>query len=112
MKKVSSGLCLALFAALPGAAEPFVPADDNIVLESGLPTVDPRMRELRALARVLRQNPNDIEAAMRLASRQLAMGVAEADHNRRSHRPRRTGDGCRPEWRSVGRRCPRVAARG
>ena len=79
MKKVSSGLCLALFAALPGAAEPFVPADDNIVLESGLPTVDPRMRELRALARVLRQNPNDIEAAMRLASRQLAMGVAEAD---------------------------------
>jgi Tfp pilus assembly protein PilF len=79
MNRVSSALCLVLFAALPAAAEPFVPADDDLVLETGLPTVDPRMRELRVLARELRQNPNDLAAAMRLAGRQLAMGVAEAD---------------------------------
>src|ERR1051325_5019873 len=79
MNRASSALCLALLAAVPAVAEPFVPADDNQVLETGLPTVDPRMRELRGLARELRQNPNDLAAAMRLASRQLAMGVAEAD---------------------------------
>src|SRR4051812_34298997 len=79
MKRAFFGLCLTLFAALPAVAEPFVPADDNLVLESGLPTVDPRMREMRALARELRQRPDDLAAAMRLAGRQLAMGVAEAD---------------------------------
>ena len=68
-----------LFTALPGAAEPFVPAGDSLVLESGLPTVDPRMREMRSLSRELRENPDDLATAMRLASRQLAMGVAEAD---------------------------------
>jgi tetratricopeptide (TPR) repeat protein len=67
------------FARLPAAAAPFVPADDNLVIESGLPTADPRMREMRALARELRERPDDRAIAMRLASRQLAMGVAEAD---------------------------------
>src|ERR1051325_2849035 len=73
------GFCLVLLAALPAAADPFVPVDDNLVLETGLPTADPRMRELRALSRESRERPDDLPAAMRLASRQLAMGVAEAD---------------------------------
>jgi tetratricopeptide (TPR) repeat protein len=64
---------------LPAAAAPFIPADDNLVLESGLPTTDPRMREMRALARQTRERPGDVAIAMRLAARQLAMGVAEAD---------------------------------
>src|SRR3954469_8368604 len=34
---------------------------------------------MRALARELRDRPDDLPTAMRLASRQLAMGVAEAD---------------------------------
>ena len=69
----------ALLALRPAAAEPFVPADHNLVLETGLPTVDPRMREMRVVARELRERPDDLAAAMRLASGQLAMGVAEAD---------------------------------
>jgi hypothetical protein len=61
------------------AAAPFVPADDNFILESGLPTADPRMREMRTLASHLRERSDDLTTAMLLASRQLAMGVAEAD---------------------------------
>ena len=60
-------------------AAPFVPGDDDQVLESGLPTTDPRMREMRALSGQMRDRPDDLATAMRLASRQLAMGVAEAD---------------------------------
>src|SRR5262249_45763327 len=75
--------CLVVVAAMfgrpPVAAAPFVPADDNLVLESGLPTVDPRMREMRPLAAELRKNLDDLQTAMQLASRQLAMGVAESD---------------------------------
>src|SRR3954453_7626842 len=72
-------IALTMLVGMPAAAEPFVPADDNAVLETGLPTIDPRMRELRALSRELREHPDDLAAAMRLASGQLAMGVAEAD---------------------------------
>jgi hypothetical protein len=60
-------------------AAPYVPTDEKLVLETELPTVDPRMREMRALASRMREHPNDLATAMLLASRQLAMGVAEAD---------------------------------
>ena len=68
-----------LAAACPAAASPFVPTDDNLVLQTGLPTGDPRMREIRVLAADLATRPDDLDVAMRLAGRQLAMGVAEAD---------------------------------
>jgi Tfp pilus assembly protein PilF len=68
-----------LLASLPAAAAPFLPADDNQVLESGLPTADPRVRQMRTLSGELQQRPDDLATAMRLAGRQLAMGVAEAD---------------------------------
>jgi hypothetical protein len=68
-----------LYGQPPAAAAPFLPADDNLVLESGLPTSDPRVHQMRALAAQLRERPDDLTLAMRLASRQLAMGVAEAD---------------------------------
>ena len=68
-----------LLAHSPAAAAPFVPTDDNLVLESGLPTADPRVRQMRELTHALRDHPDDLSTAMRLASRQLAMGVAEAD---------------------------------
>ena len=61
------------------AAAPFIPSDDNLVLESGLPTADPRVRQMRDLANVLQRQPEDLGLAMQLAGRQLAMGVAEAD---------------------------------
>jgi hypothetical protein len=73
------GIALTIPVAIPATAAPFVPADDNVVLEAGLPTTDPRARQLRALAAQLRDRPDDLPMAMRLASRQLAMGVAEAD---------------------------------
>jgi Tfp pilus assembly protein PilF len=60
-------------------AAPYIPDDDNLVLETGLPTIDPRMREMRTLASRLREPPDDLATAMLLANRQLAMGVAEAD---------------------------------
>jgi len=72
-------IALAITVAMPAAAAPFVPADDNQVLESGLPTAEPRVRQMRALAQALREHRDDLSAAMQLASRQLAMGVAEAD---------------------------------
>jgi hypothetical protein len=65
--------------SLPAAGAPSIPTDDNLVLQSGLPTADPRMREIRTLARQLRERPDNAAIAMRLAARQLAMGVAEAD---------------------------------
>jgi Tfp pilus assembly protein PilF len=72
-------LAAGLFGQSPAAAGPFVPADDNLVLETGLPTIDPRMREMRAITGRMRERPDDLATAMLLASRQLAMGVAEAD---------------------------------
>jgi hypothetical protein len=78
IKCVAFCLCVAMLAQA-AAAEPFIPNDDHLVLETGLPTADPRMREMRALARLLRERPDDLAAAMRLSGRQLAMGVAEAD---------------------------------
>ena len=68
-----------LVAWLPAVAAPYVPADDSLVLEAGLPSVDPRMREMRVLSAKMRGHPDDLSTAMVLASRQLAMGVAEAD---------------------------------
>lgn len=68
-----------LLAWLPAVAAPYVPADDSLVLEAGLPSVDPRMREMRVLSAKMRAHPDDLSTAMVLASRQLTMGVAEAD---------------------------------
>ena len=78
-RAAAAGLATCGFAWLPAAAAPYVPADDNLVLETGLPTTDPRMREIRALSARMREHPDDLVTAMLLASRQLAMGVAEAD---------------------------------
>jgi tetratricopeptide (TPR) repeat protein len=60
-------------------AAPFVPTDDAQVLESGLPNADPRVRQMRDIAAQLAAAPDDLTVAMRLASRQLAMGVDESD---------------------------------
>jgi hypothetical protein len=46
-----------LGALLPAVAAPYVPADDSLVLEAGLPSVDPRMREMRVLSAKMRDTP-------------------------------------------------------
>ena len=70
---------VAMSAPMAAPAAPFVPSGDDVVLETGLPNTDPRMREMRALTRQLHDRPDNLSAAMRLANWQLAMGVAEAD---------------------------------
>ena len=70
---------LACAAGAPAGAEPFVPTDDAQILETGLPGIDPRMREVRRLAAEFAAEPGDLTLAMRLAARQLAIGVGEAD---------------------------------
>src|SRR5215471_20757796 len=61
------------------AAAPFVPDDDGRVLESGLPSADLRVGQMRRIAAELADRPENLDLAMDLAGRQLAMGVAEAD---------------------------------
>src|SRR5690242_16276141 len=70
-----------LLAAFPASApaKPFIPSDDGLVLETALPNADPRVRQMRDLASELKQRPGETDLAVRLAGRQLAMGVAEAD---------------------------------
>ena len=65
--------------APPAGAAQYLPSDDAEVLENGLPNTDPRVRQMRGLAAELAARPDDLATAMRLASSQLAMGVAEAD---------------------------------
>jgi hypothetical protein len=73
-------LLVALCLWWPAArAAPYLPSDDTEVLETGLPNTDPRVRQMRGLAAELAARPDDLATAMRLANRQLAMGVAEAD---------------------------------
>jgi hypothetical protein len=74
-----SALAALVLPASALQAAPFVPEHDAVVLQSGLPTNDPRVREMRALAGALKEKPDDLGPAMRLARVQLAMGMAEAD---------------------------------
>jgi tetratricopeptide (TPR) repeat protein len=63
----------------PAAAEPYVPADDAVVLERLPPAGDPRLREARLLASRLAERPDDIDLALEIARRYLALGRAEGD---------------------------------
>ena len=72
-------VALPVLITIPVAAAPLVPTDDNQILESGLPTTDPRVPQMRALTGALKEHPDNLAVAMRMAGRHLAMGVAEAD---------------------------------
>ena len=92
-------------SSFAAAAAPFVPDDDAKVLETGLPNNDPRVRQMHELAAQLAAAPNSLPLAMRLAERQLAMGVAEAD-------PRFVGyaRGTLAAWVETRRNCKATAA--
>ena len=60
-------------------ATPYIPGDDSEVLEHVLPNTDHRMQDIRKLAALIAQSPGDENRALTLASRQLALGVAESD---------------------------------
>jgi Tfp pilus assembly protein PilF len=81
--RIDALLCLApLIALIAGSATaaPFTPASDGEVLEV-LPAraADPRMRALRQLRTELARNPQDPEAAVRLAQRYYQEVAAEGD---------------------------------
>src|ERR1035438_6459819 len=73
---IMAAICLGSIGA---DAAPFAPKDDAVVLESGLPNTDPRVRQMHDIAAQLAAATDDLALAMRLASRQLAMGVDESD---------------------------------
>lgn len=71
---------IALLGSVAGAAAaPFLPKNDAVVLERGLPSGDPRMRQIRALTAQLAARPDDRALAMNIAEKQLGMGVEDAD---------------------------------
>lgn len=61
-------------------SEPYVPADDRLVLERlPLNSLDPVMREIRALRAGLSNDPENIEVAAQLAARYIDLGRSEGD---------------------------------
>ena len=60
-------------------AEPYIPADDTAVLERLPLPADPRLREVRTLAKELAGQPGDLKLALEVARRYLALGQAEGD---------------------------------
>src|SRR5262245_18527594 len=65
--------------ARPVLAAPAIPADDGLVLQRVLPNADPRLQAIREKTAALAQHPGDPDLSLDLASRQLSVGVAEAD---------------------------------
>jgi Tfp pilus assembly protein PilF len=65
---------------LAGAA-PYIPTDDTLVLQRVLPNADPRIRAIREKQAALAQHPGDADLALDLASHQLSVGVAQAQHD-------------------------------
>jgi len=64
-------LTLALLAAAPTFAKPYLPADDTIVLERLPEKTDPSLRDVKRLRAALDRNPSDLTLASRLARRAI-----------------------------------------
>jgi tetratricopeptide (TPR) repeat protein len=76
--------CMAAVAAAmlfvqPAQAEPYVPADDDVVLEHLPLPASQQFQELRALARQLAEQPDDLDLALAVAGHYLDLGRAEGD---------------------------------
>jgi Tfp pilus assembly protein PilF len=81
IETVRSALVWLAVAAAPvgGAAEPFVPNDDDEVLERVAAARDPAMRELAARRARLAEQPAHLDLALPLASAYVALGRSEGD---------------------------------
>lgn len=68
-------------ASSPSPPEtPFVPTDPHQILETlPLAATDPTIRELRELRRQLSDQPDDLELAIQVARRNIAIGRSQAD---------------------------------
>ena len=81
IKIASLGLTCLLLAAAPvaGSAEPYIPDDDDAILERLPAARDPRVRVL-ALARArLAEDPANLNRAFSLASAYIALGQSQGD---------------------------------
>ncbi len=74
-----AGIAALAAAATATAAEPYIPADDNEVLETLPQELLSGRDELTTLRRQLADDPNNIELACDVASRYLQMGKAAGD---------------------------------
>jgi tetratricopeptide (TPR) repeat protein len=78
--RVLALVMLSIAACSSAAAEPFVPASDDEVLERlAVSPSDPALRELRALQGQLRQTPDNLVLATRVAQGYLELGRATGD---------------------------------
>ncbi|MEO6307349.1 MAG: hypothetical protein ABIO96_09390 [Nitrospiraceae bacterium] len=69
-----------LFSHAPAHSEPYVPADDRQVLERlRVNSLDPVMRDLRALRTGLSRDPENLDVAAELATRYIEVGRSEGD---------------------------------
>ena len=77
---VLAWVILPITACGPALAEPFVPASDTEVLERlAVSPSNPALRELRALQGQLRQMPDDLALAVRVAQGYLELGRVTGD---------------------------------
>jgi len=73
-------LCLCLGALTCAQAAPHTPASDDVVLERlQVRPADPRMAEVNALKKALRDKPGDVDTAVALAHRYFDLVAAEGD---------------------------------
>ncbi len=75
----SSIVAFAAFAAVATAVEPYIPTDDNEVLETLPRSLLSSRDELTTLRRQLAEDPNDTGLASKVAERYLQMGNLEGD---------------------------------
>ena len=74
---MAAGACCVVAAT--AAAEPYLPTDDAVVLERLPSPDDRRLQKLRVLADSLSDRPDDLELALDVARRYVALGTAEGD---------------------------------
>ena len=70
---------LVVISGARASATPYIPSNDSTVLQSVLPSADPRLQAIRTLNAELAAHPGDMALSLKLAARQLSMGVAESD---------------------------------
>ena len=72
-------LLLTLLLAAPALAKPYLPTDDDTVLERLPEKIDPSLRDVKRLRAALDRNPGDLALAARVARRAIEAGRETGD---------------------------------
>ncbi|HET7369591.1 MAG TPA: hypothetical protein VFK45_01985 [Gammaproteobacteria bacterium] len=80
-QRLAATFCLLLAAACPALAntDPYVPADDGVVLEHVPPASHPAVKQMTTLRRRLTANPDDRDLAVKLARAYIDFGRHRGD---------------------------------